>query len=127
LSNLANKKQYFYRTVVFTRQGDKVFLTDINYPDKLTELEGWMGIIISLADGEHTLQELIDFMKSQYQQVPENLVETIDSVVERLLAGKMLVLAEKPVKLPYYLAAPMEQLDREKAKKLIAEDGYNIH
>jgi len=127
LSNPLNKAHYFYRTVVFTRQGNKVSLADINHPDKLTELEGWMGIIISLADGAHTIQELIDFMKAQYQQVPDNLEDTIESVIERLLEGKMLVLTDKPVKLPYYLASPIEQLDLEKAKKLIVEDGYILH
>ncbi len=127
MSNILNKKQYFYRTVIFTRQGNKVSLADINYPEKVTELEGWMGIIISLADGAHTLQDLIDFMKSQYQQVPDSLEETIESVVERLIEGKMLVLSDKPVKLPYYLAEPIENLDLEKAKKLIVEDGYVLH
>ncbi len=127
MSNPLNKAHYFYRTVVFTRQGNKVSLADINHPDKLTELEGWMGIIISLADGAHTIQELIDFMKAQYQQVPDNLEDTIESVIERLLEGKMLVLTDKPVKLPYYLASPIEQLDLEKAKKLIVEDGYILH
>jgi len=127
LSNSLDKNKYFYRTVVFTRQGDKVSLADINHPDKLTELEGWMGVIISLADGEHTLQELIDFMRSQYQQVPDNLEETINSVLERLLEGKMIVLTEKPIKLPYYLASPIEHLDIEKAKKRIKADGYMLH
>jgi len=31
------------------------------------------------------------------------------------------------VQLPYYLAAPIEHLDIEKAKKLIKEDGYTLH
>jgi len=127
LNNSLNKKNYFYRTVVFTRQNNRVSLADIHHPDKVTELEGWMGIIISLADGAHTLQDLIDFMKTQYQQVPENLEDTIDSVIERLVEGKMILLTDKPVKLPYYLAAPIEHLDIEKAKKLIVEDGYTIH
>jgi len=122
-----NKSQYFYRTVVFTRQGNKVALADIYHPEKNTELEQWMGIVISLADGTHTLQELVDFMRSHYQQAPEKLEDTLESVVERLVAGKMIVLSEKTIQLPYYLASPIEQLDLEKAKLLMKEDGYTLH
>lgn len=127
LSSSQQLSQYFYRTVVFTRRGNKVALADIEHPDKTTEVEEWMGIVISLADGDHTLHELIDFMAKQYQQVPEKLIETLESVIERLVESKMIVLTNKPVKLPYYLAAPIEHLNLEKAQKLIKEDGYILH
>ncbi len=39
----------------------------------------------------------------------------------------MLKLSETAVELPYYLAAPIEQLDIEKAQKLIKGDGYTVH
>lgn len=122
-----DKSQYFYRTVVFTRKAGIVALADINNPQETTKLEDWLGVVISLADGKHTLKELTDFMRQQYQQVPERLEDTLESVVERLLESKMLRLSENAVELPYYLASPIEQLDIEKAKKLIAEDGYTVH
>jgi len=124
---LLNINHYFYRTVVFTRAGNKVALADIEHPQQTTELEDWMGIVISLADGEHTLVELVNYMASQYQQVPEKLEETLESVVERLVESKLLRLSENKVQLPYYLAAPIEQLGLEKAKKMIKEDGYTVH
>ena len=122
-----DKSQYFYRTVIFTRKAGIVALADINNPQETTKLEDWLGVVISLADGKHTLQELTDFMRQQYQQTPERLDDTLESVVERLLESKMLRLSENAVELPYYLASPIEQLDIEKAKKLIAEDGYTVH
>lgn len=122
-----NKAQYFYRTVVFTRKAGKVALADINNPTETTELEDWLGVVVSLADGAHTLQQLIDFMSRQYQQTPERLEDTLDSVVERLLESKMIKLSDTAVELPYYLAAPIEQLDTNKAKELIKEDGYVLH
>ncbi len=122
-----DKSQYFYRTVIFTRKAGIVALADINNPTESTKLEEWFGVVISLADGKHTLQELTDFMTQQYQQKPERLDDTLESVIERLIEGKMLKLSEKAVELPYYLAAPIEQLDIEKAKNLIIEDGYTVH
>ena len=122
-----DKVKYFYRTIAFTRKGNKVALADIHHPDKTTELEEWMGVVISLADGKHTLQELLDFMRSQYQQAPESLEDTLTSVVERLIEGEMIKLNETQIDMPYYLASPVEHLDLERAKALMAEDGYNIH
>jgi len=113
--------------VIFTRKAGIVALADINNPQETTELEEWFGIVISLADGKHTLEELTGFMRQQYQQIPESLDDTLESVIERLIEGKMVKLSDKAVELPYYLAAPIEQLDIEKAQKQIAEDGYTVH
>lgn len=122
-----DKSQYFYRTVIFTRKAGIVALADINNPQESTPLEEWFGVVISLADGKHTLQALTEFMAKQYQQKPTSLEDTLESVIERLIAGNMVKLSVNAVELPYYLAAPIEQLDIEKAQKLITEDGYTVH
>ena len=120
-----NNSQYFYRTVIFTRHDNRVALADIDQPDKITPLDEWMGTILSLADGAHSIQEMIDYMRSRYPEPPENLEQTIHSVIDRLKNGKLIQFSDKPVSLPYYLAAPVEQLDLDKAKRLIKEDGYD--
>ena len=122
-----DKSQYFYRTVIFTRKAGIVALADINNPQESTPLEEWFGVVISLADGKHTLQALTEFMAKQYQQKPTSLEDTLESVIERLIAGNMVKLSVNAVELPYYLAAPIEQLIIEKAQKLITEDGYTVH
>lgn len=127
MSVILNKSQYFYRTVIFTRKAGIVALADINNPTETTTLEEWFGMVISLADGQHTLAQLTDFMGQQYQHKPERLDDTLESVIERLIESKMLKLNDKAVELPYYLAAPIEQLDIDKAQKLIIEDGYTVH
>jgi hypothetical protein len=121
-----NTAQYFYRTAIFSRENNVIALVDIEHPDKITPLEDWMGTVLSLADGRHTISQLISFMSSRYQQAPVNLQETIVSVIERLQEGKLLKMSEKSVELPYYLAFPIEELDIEKAKQLIKEDGYSV-
>tara|TARA_R110001592_G_scaffold363321_1_gene683783 strand:- start:50494 stop:50865 length:372 start_codon:yes stop_codon:yes gene_type:complete len=122
-----NHSQYFYRTVTFTRKHNQVALADINQPDQTSPLDDWMGIVFSLADGNHTIQELIDYMRVQYPQAPANLEETLHSVIERLQEGKIIQLSDKAVVLPYYLASPVEELDLEKATDLIQQDGYIQH
>ena len=118
---------YFYRCAVFTRKDNIIALADIYQPNKTSELEKWFGVVISLADGQHTLQELVDYMIKQYDQPPANFEETLDSVIERLVDGKLIKLSEKKIQLPYYLANPIEQLDIEKAKQLMEKDGYTLH
>ena len=83
--------------------------------------------IISLTDGKHTLQALVDFMRAQYQHAPESLEDTLTSIIERLLEGEMIKLSDSPTDMPYYLASPIEHLDLERAKSLMAEDGYTLH
>ncbi len=118
---------YFYRTAVFTRQGGKVALIDINNPVDTTPLEEWMGTVLSLADGKHTVQQLIDYMAGQYLQAPENLEETLHSVIDRLKEGLLLQLSPKQVDLPYYLELPFEQLDIAKAKLLMKDEEFIRH
>lgn len=122
-----DKTQYFYRTAIFTRKDNQVSLVDIEKPDDTTPMEDWMAIVVSLADGRHTVNELIAYMGSQYRSAPQELEDTLHSVLERLQEGKIVQLSEQAVELPYYLAEPLESLDIEKAKKLIKEDGYIHH
>jgi len=122
-----DNSQFFYRTVIFTRHGEKISLANIDNPKQTTPLDEWLGIVISLADGQHSIQQLLDFLAVQYAEVPDKLQETVHSVIERLTDSNMLKLSAEAVELPYYLNSPIEKLDLEKARKLIKEDGYTVH
>lgn len=118
--------QYFYRTAIFTRKNNQVALADINQPDHTTPLDDWLGTVVSLADGHHSIAQLIDYMAGQYPEPPANLQKTVHSVIERLLEGKIIGLSETAVTLPYYLAQPIENLDLKVAQIKIEEDGYTF-
>lgn len=116
--------QFFYRTVIFSRNHNQVALADIDQPENVTALDEWLGLVVSLADGEHSIQDLINYLGTQYHQAPDSLEKTIYSVIERLVDGKIIGLSKGAVSLPYYLASPIEELDIEKARNLIRDDGY---
>ena len=120
-----NNEQYFFRTAIFTRRDNQIALADINQPDHVTPLDDWLGTVVSLADGHHCIQQLIDYVGSQYTESPANLEQTLHSVIERLLEGKLIGLSESAVNLPYYLAEPIEDLDLKVARTQIEEDGFN--
>ena len=120
--------QYFYRNVIFTRKDGQIALVDIHEPEHTTAMEDWLGIVVSLADGKHTLQQLIDYLTSQYPaSAPKDLEKTIASVVERLAEGDMIKLSSNPVTLPYYLSEPIELLNLAVARQKMHEDGYTQH
>ena len=98
--------QFFYRNVIFSKVGKDVALIDIDNPDNEKQvLDGWFGLILQLADGQHTIDELYFLLASKYQGAPpENLKETIHSVIDRMAESKLIVLTDVKTDLPYYLS-----------------------
>ena len=121
-----DKSQYFYRIAFFSMQEDKVSLLDANdLSAKTPPLDPWLGVVVSLADGQHTIQQLIENLAGQYGGAPpQELERTIESVIERLTETEVLKLADQAVNLPYYLSLPAEKLDMEMARRLMTDDGY---
>lgn len=121
--------QYFYRNSIYSKIKDKVSIIDFGNPEQnRQELEPWFATIFQLADGQHTLDELYLNLTQKYRNSPpESLLKTIQSVVERLEGARLIVLTDKKTELPYYLSMPYEEMDLEKAKKLIEEDAKLYH
>jgi hypothetical protein len=118
--------QYFYRTVIFSKQGEKISLVDIHDPEKeALAFEPWLGVVVSLADGQHTIRELIDGIASRYDgEPPGDLQRTLESAIERLTETEVIKLNDEPVELPYYLSLPVERMNLEQAKQSMADDGH---
>ena len=120
-----NRAQYFYRIAVFTRENDQVIVLDLHNPQMSTPLDEWLGTVVSLADGQHTVADLIAYIGSQYPAgPPEELGRTLESIVDRLVEANAIRLGDEPVDLPYYLALPACDQDVKKAKELMIIDGY---
>ena len=119
-----DKSQYFYRNVIFSKKGKMISLVDIDNPENAREpLDPWLAMVLQLADGQHTIEQLQEFMASHYNGMPpHNLKETLHSVVERLVKLQFIVLTEKTTELPYYLSMPYEMLDIVKAKVELEKD-----
>jgi len=116
--------QYFYRNVILSMVGNTLSLIDIYNPDQKREtLEPWLGLVLQYADGQSTIETLYQNLTARYNgSPPANLRATILSVVSRLVDLQFVVLTKEATDLPYYLSLPYEQLDLEKAKKLLNED-----
>ena len=115
---------FFYRAIPFTRKDGTVTLVDLFQPENSTPLDEWLGTVVSLADGFHTIAQMIGLLGSQYPVPPENLEKTLHSVIERLVEGKIIELSQRVTTLPYYLSAPIEELDMDRARLTAQEDGH---
>lgn len=123
-----DKAKYFYRLLLYTIENGRVALVDKHDHDKTIPLEPWLGLVVSLADGKHTIAQLSDHVESSYKGTPpSNLEKTLESAIDRLVNSQALQLADEAVSLPYYLTLPKEILDMEKANKLMMEDGFIKH
>jgi len=120
--------QYFYRNVILSMVDNKVSLIDIHNPDQKGEaLDPWFGLVLQYADGHCTIEALLQDLSGRYNgPPPTNLKETIHSVVQRLADLRFIVLTKETTDLPYYLSLPYEQLDVEKAKRLLIEDKVKL-
>ena len=116
--------QYFYRNVILSMVGNTLSLIDIYNPDQKREtLEPWLGLVLQYADGQSTIETLYQNLTARYNgSPPANLRATILSVISRLVDLQFVVLTKEATDLPYYLSLPYEQLDLEKAKKLLNEN-----
>ncbi len=123
-----DKFQYISRCVVFSKKGDKVSLVDLSDPEvEPLVYEPWLGLVVTLADGQHTIQELISYASQHYANGPPGeLVPTIESAVKRLSETGIVRLSDEPIELPYYLTLPAERLDVPRALHLMAENGYTL-
>jgi len=123
-----DRSQYISRCVVFSKKGDKVSLVDLCNPDvEPLVYEPWLGLVVALADGQHTIQELISYASQHYASGPPGgLDSTIESAVKRLSETSIVQLSDEPIELPYYLTLPAERLDVPKALHLMAENGYTL-
>jgi hypothetical protein len=82
-------------------------------------------MVVAMADGQHTIGQLIDYLQQQYNgSPPADLEKTIESVIDRLTEAETVMLTDEPVDMPYYLSLPAEQLNLDKARQMMAEDGH---
>jgi hypothetical protein len=121
-----DSSQYISRCVVFSKKGDKVSLVDLYNPDvEPFVFEPWLGLVVALADGQHTIRELISHASQHYANgPPSGLDSTMESAVKRLSETGAVRLSDEPIELPYYLTLRAERLDVPRALRLMAENGY---
>lgn len=120
-----NKDHYFYRIAVYTHHDGEIGLVNVHDNNRLYPLDEWLGSIINLADGQHTVNDFIIYISKQYPAGPPDDFEIqVEGMFNHLIDIQALRLANDPVELPYYLSLPAENQDIEKAKALMIEDGF---
>jgi len=103
----------------------EVALVDKRNPKETVKMEPWLATVFVLADGQHTVEELLSYLRVHYgDSPPDDLERTVLSVMERLVESGTVQLSKEQHELPYHIARPVEELDPEEAKRFLQEDGY---
>jgi len=116
---------YFKRKTVYKLEGEIVSIVDVKESNTLTQLDPWMARVVLFADGQHTISQLIQLMTGLYPEgAPDNLIETIESVITRLADSDVIELTIRSSLLPYYLRLPIDEQDPKKATEIMINDGF---
>jgi len=76
--------KYFYRNVIFSKIKNQVSLIDIHNPDNEKQvLEPWFGVVVQLADGQHTIDELFSLLSEKYKGDPPANLKKINTFGNR--------------------------------------------
>jgi hypothetical protein len=115
---------YFIRCATFDDLGDQIMVIDPDAPRVIT-MEPWLQIVFLAADGKQRISSFVKSLSAQYKDgAPEGLEKQVHEIVRDLLKEGIIRLIDEPEELPYYLSMPSSQLDMDKAKKLMEEDGF---
>lgn len=118
------KASYFVRCARFEMTDGHVTVIDPKSPRVVT-LDPWLEVIYGAADGQRTMQQFIEHLKTQYSGgAPAGLEEQTLQLVGKLQAEGLIRLTDHKTQLPYYLSMPIAEQDKEKALAEMKKDGY---
>ncbi len=115
---------YFRRIARFDLVDERVVVFDAKQPRVIT-LDAWPELVFQMADGEHTIQQMIEHLGEQYEDgVPVGLSDQIIATVKQLIDEGILELASGSQVLPSYLSIPVSEQNPEKEKAAMIRDGF---
>jgi hypothetical protein len=116
--------KYFIRNTRYMMMKERLMLKERSRAGLVT-MDEWYEVVFLGADGEHTVAEFIKALGNDYPDgVPEGLADQTRQIIGELEARGYIALSDEKKTLPYYLAIPIEQQDRERAKLLMEADGF---
>jgi hypothetical protein len=118
--------RYFSRAATWYRMGERLVVHDSFSPKapRLITMEPWHEVAFMAADGEHTVDEFVRHMGSQYEGgMPPGLREQIHGIINELAGEGILRIHEQPKPLPPYFAEDHFQQPPEVRKAQMEADG----
>lgn len=124
-NNCMDHKKYFTRKLVYTNKENKIALIVSFDPPTAQALDPWLGTVVALADGKHTIEQLIGHLSSKYTLgAPGDLQQTIESIVNRLVEADVIQLSSEAQTLPLYLSTPFEKQDYQLSMEQMLKDKH---
>jgi hypothetical protein len=125
-SMTAVDNQYFSRAATWSRLDERLVVHDTFSPQapRMITMEPWHEVVFLSADGEHTIDEFVRHMGSQYEGAPPaGLREQIHEIVQVLVAEGILRIHDHPAPLPPDFAEEFSSQPPEVRKAQMEADG----
>lgn len=119
-------ESYFSRCATWDQMGDQLVVHDSFSPKapRMITMEPWHQVAFSAADGEHTVEEFIAEMASQYENgAPPGLAQQIQRIISELLNEGIIRLHPTSEQLPPYFKEEYLSQPPEVRKKQMQDDG----
>jgi hypothetical protein len=118
------RDSFFRRKARFDVLNDHIVVADPKQPRMVT-LDSWLELVFQMADGEHTVGQMIAHLGKGYDGGPpagldQQIIEIVNNLVQ--LGFVELVAEGKP--LPFYLSQPVSKQDPAAAKAAMMQDGF---
>jgi hypothetical protein len=118
--------RYFSRAATWNRMNERLVVHDSFSPKapRMITMEAWHEVAFMAADGEHTVDEFVRHMGSQYEGgMPPGLREQIHGIINELASEGILRIHEQPKALPPYFAEEFFQQPSDVRKAQMEADG----
>jgi hypothetical protein len=118
--------KYFSRTACWHRLEDRLVVHDSfsQFAPRMITMEPWHEVVFMAADGEHTVDQFITHMASQYEEgEPAGLRKQIYDILRTLADEQILSIHDRPVPLPAYFAEEYFESDADTRKQQMQADG----
>ena len=118
--------RYFSRAATWSRLDERLVVHDSFSPkaQRMITMDRWHEVAFMAADGEHTVEDFVRHMGSQYEGgMPPGLREQIHGIINELTNEGILRLHEQPKPLPAYFEEEYFQQPPDVRKAQMEADG----
>lgn len=118
--------QYFSRAATWSRVKDRLLVHDSFSPKapRMVTMEPWHEVVFMAADGQHTVDEFVRHMGSEYEGgMPPGLREQIHGIINELAGEGIVRIHDQPKPLPPYFAEEYFQQPPDVRKAQMEADG----
>ena len=115
--------RYPRRDAAYLATASGVTVVDRRQP-RVVDLDSWGALVWLGIDGLRTLRAIAERIADRYYQPVEEVQARVEEKCRELVEAGFVVMADQPSPLPYHVAIPRDQQDRDKMTRSMQAAGW---